>query len=140
LPSDGIPEVFRRVPDRMRPALDAFRAVVTDVERAQLALTDAIPTTRLPGRPLAEALASFDDALADAETSMPAWRLAELDDEWRSCSEGIADARREGARLRLRPQAPGGFEELVGVVADVLAPLDAFHLAADRFRLLARGR
>jgi hypothetical protein len=130
--------VFGRLPDRLQPALDGFRDVVASIERAKEALTDAVPTTRLPGRPLAEALLAFDEALCAADASMPDWRVDELEEQWRSCSRAIAASRREAERLRLRPDGPAGFEELIGAIDDVLAPLDAFRAAADRFRVVAR--
>jgi hypothetical protein len=132
--------VLRRLPKRLLPALEGFRDVLGHVERAERALTDAVPTTRLPGRPLAESLLVFEDELSAAEQSMPAWRADELEDEWRSCSDAIAAARHQAERLRLAGGSPEGFESLVGAIGDVLAPLDAFGRAADRFRGLARRR
>jgi hypothetical protein len=132
--------VLRRLPTRLRPALEGFRDVLGHVERAERALTDAVPTTRLPGRPLAESLLVFEEELSAAHRSMPAWRADELEDEWRSCSDAIAAARGEAERLRLAGDAPEGFEALIGTIGEVLAPLEAFGRAADRFRDLARRR
>jgi hypothetical protein len=132
--------VFRRLPDRLRPALDGFRAVVEHVERAKGSLTDAVPTTRLPGRPLAEALLDFEDELAAAEAEMPRWRTDELDDAWVACEHAIAEARSSAEELRLGPGVPVGFEALIGTIGDLLAPLDAFGAVADRFRDLRRRR
>jgi hypothetical protein len=132
--------LLRRLPERLRPALDGFREVLGHVERARRALTDAVPTTRLPGRPLAEALLLFEDELSAAERSMPSWRDDALEAVWRSCSDAIVDARRQAERLRLGPHEPDGFEGLIGSIGDVLAPLEAFGRVGDRFRMLARRR
>jgi hypothetical protein len=42
--------------------------------------------------------------------------------------------------MRLDARAPAGFEGLIGAIGDLLAPLDAFGEAADRFRRLRRRR
>jgi hypothetical protein len=132
--------VFRRLPDGVRSALDGFRDVVGHVERAKGGLTDAVPTTRLPGRPLADALLGFEEELAAAGEAMPSWRVADLEDVWVACAEAIDEARAGAERLRMTAEPPAGFEALIGAIGDLLAPLDAFVAAADRFRDLRRRR
>jgi hypothetical protein len=128
----------RRLPEPLRPVLEGFRRVVEHVERAKEGLTDAVPTTRLPGRPLAEALVDFEQELTAADAAMPSWRVDELQDVWTSCASAIAEAREAAERLRLAAAAPAGFEALIGTIGDLLAPLDAFGKAAERFRDLRR--
>jgi hypothetical protein len=130
--------MFRRLPARLQPALEGFRTVVEHVERAKGSLTDAVPTTRLPGRPLAEALLEFEDELAAAEAEMPRWRTDELDDMWQACERAVGKARAKAEGFRLAAETPVGFEALIGTIGDLLAPLDAFGAAADRFRDLRR--
>jgi hypothetical protein len=132
--------MFRRVPHALRPALEGFRGVAEDVERAKASLTDAVPTTRLPGRPLAEALLEFEDGLAATEARMPSWRAPGLEDVWERCERALADARAAGERVRLSAEPPAGFEGLIGTIGDLLAPLEAFGEAAERFRDLRRRR
>jgi hypothetical protein len=130
--------MFRRLPDELRAPLEAFRTVVEHVERAKGSLTAAVPTTRLPGRPLAEALLEFEDELSAADAAMPAWRTEELGDVWRACEAALAEARASAERLRLSAEPPAGFEGLIGTIAGLMAPLDAFGEAADGFRDLRR--
>jgi hypothetical protein len=132
--------MFRRLPEHLHPALDGFRAVVEHVERAKGSMTDAVPTTRLPGRPLAEALLDFEDELAAAQAEMPRWRTEDLETEWSACQRALERARDDAEELRLAADAPAGFEALIGTIGDLLAPLDAFAAAADRFRDLRRRR
>ena len=132
--------MFRRTPEDLRAPLEAFRVVVEHVERAKGSLTDAVPTTRLPGRPLAEALLEFEDALAAADAAMPAWRTEALEHAWGACESALAEARASARRVRLDADPPAGFEALIGTIGDLLAPLDAFADAADRFRELRRRR
>jgi hypothetical protein len=132
--------VFRRkvVRDDLREPLDGLRAVVAEVESAKDAMTSTVPSTRLPGTPLAEAIAAFDDHLARARALMPAWRHTDVEGEWLACEAGIAESLARAERLREDPPELGGFEGLIWVVDQVLAPLEAFEAAAERFRSLRR--
>ncbi len=130
----------KRLPPELRPALESFRRVVAHVEGATSSLTDAVPTTRLPGRPLAEALMDFEDGLRAAAREMPGWRADDLEDVWRACDEAIARTLADAERLRLEAEPPAGFEALIGTIGDLIAPLDAFGAAADRFRALRSRR
>lgn len=124
----------RRVRDRSGDLpVSGFLEVLDDVERAKEAIVAAVPTARAPGAPLADALFEFERGLRAAAEAMPRWRHDSLAREWAACDEAIADAIARGERLRL--EAPElGFESLIGRVGDLIAPLDAFGLAAERFR------
>ena len=106
------------------------------LEPAKAALTDVMPTTRMPGRPLPDALAEFEEGLARSEERMPAWRTPELEPEWTGVRAGAG--RRLVRARRFREDAPelGGFEGLIWAVEELMAPLDAFATAAERFREL----
>jgi hypothetical protein len=126
----------KRTTPEVQASFDAFRDVLAHLEPAKAALTDVMPTTRMPGRPLPDALAEFEEGLRRAEERMPAWRTPEVEREWIACERGLDDAR---ARARgLREDAPelGGFEGLIWAVEQLMAPLDAFAEAAERFRAL----
>jgi hypothetical protein len=71
---------------------------------------------------------------------MPRWRTDDLDDAWVACERAIAEARSSAEELRLGAGAPVGFEALIGTIGDLLAPLDEFGAAADRFLDLRRRR
>jgi hypothetical protein len=125
--------MFRRRPALAPEAARALRACIDAVGRGKDALTSAVPGPRRPGRPVAEALLDFEGALGEARSAMPAWRVGEAEWTWRSCS----DALRESARMaeRLRIEAPAlDFENLVMVLKDLMAPLDAFDDAARLIR------
>ena len=132
--------MFRRraVPEDLRSPLDGLRAVVAEVEAAKAAMTATVPSTRLPGSPLAEAIAEFEDRLARAQELMPSWRAPEVEEEWLACEAGIAESLARAQHLREDPPELGGFEGLIWVVDQVLAPLEAFEAAAERFRTLRR--
>ena len=94
----------RRLPEHLEAPARAFDDLLPALERARAVLTESVPGTRLPGRPLAETLSR---------------RVARVADRVRT----------EGAN-------PGGFEGLIGLIGDLLSPLDAFEPAAARFREL----
>ena len=124
----------KRTTPEVQASFEAFRDVLVHLEPAKAALTDVMPTTRMPGRPLPDALAEFEEGLARSEERMPAWRTPEMEPEWLACRQGLADA--GGRARRFREDAPelGGFEGLIWAVEELMAPLDAFATAAERFR------
>lgn len=128
----------RRLPPELDAALDGLRTVVVEVEEAKRAMTATVPTTRLPGTPLPDALLELEERLRRAEALMPGWRRPQVDAEWRACEAGIAESRHRSAELRREAPELGGFEGLIWAVDRVLAPLEAFEAAAERFRSLRR--
>ena len=126
----------RRLPAELEPVRDAFDAVLGEVEPAKAALTDCMPSTRLPGRPLPDALAEYEAHLERARGLMPPWREPRLETEWGACDAGLATALRLARRLREEAPELGGFEGLLGTVGSLMDPLDPFEAAAERFRTL----
>jgi hypothetical protein len=126
----------RRLPPELEPVRDAFDAVLGEVEPAKAALADCMPTTRLPGRPLPDALAAYEDHLERAQELMPPWRDPDLETEWLACDAGLREALAHARRLREEAPQLGGFEGLLGVVESLMDPLDPFAAAAERFRAL----
>ena len=126
----------KRTTPQVQASFDAFRDVLVHLEPAKAALTDVMPTTRMPGRPLPDALAEFEEGLRRAEERMPAWRTPELEPEWTACERGVDDARSRARWFREDAPEIGGFEGLIWAVEQLMAPLDAFATAAERFRAL----
>ncbi len=126
----------KRLPESLVGPFEAFLAVLVPVEHAKAALTDSVPTTRLPGRPLAETLLEFEEALHAADALMDGWRIGALESEWGAARNGLTRALAMAERLRLEAPDPGGFEGLIGTIQDLLDPLEAFGPAAERFRAL----
>ena len=128
----------KRLPQELEGSLALFVMAVEHVEAAKDAMTSTVPSTRLPGTPLAEAIAEFEDHLVRAKELMPAWRHPDVEAEWLACESGIEDSLARARRLREDPPELGGFEGLIWVVDQMLAPLEAFEAAAERFRTLRR--
>ncbi len=108
--------------------------MLAQVERAKSELVTATPSPRgIPPRSLAEALIDFELALADASTAMPGWRTDETARPWEACRRAIDLSLAEAERLRLEAP-PLDYEGLVAVLADLIAPLDAFDDAERSIR------
>lgn len=128
----------KRLPEPLQAPYRAFLATLEPLERGKVALTESVPGTRLPGRPLAETLLEFEDSLREAGDLMPGWRAREVEDEWRVADAAIGACRSMSERLRLEAEVPEGFEALIGTIGDLMAPLDAFGAVEERFRALRR--
>jgi hypothetical protein len=123
----------RRLPGELRDAFEAFHEVVGHIESAKAILTGSVPSTRYAGRPLAETLAGFEEELGLARAGMERWRRPEVEAGWRSADAALSTASALAARVRLEAAPPRGFEELIGLIGALLAPLDAFEEAAAAF-------
>ncbi|HEX9298573.1 MAG TPA: hypothetical protein VF968_00390 [Actinomycetota bacterium] len=131
--------VRRKVlPDALVPSFRAFHAVLDEIEPAKSGLTDVVPGTRLPGRPLDDALEEFVARLSRARSVMPAWRRPELEDEWAACRDGIATAMNRATQVLDDGYEAVGFESLLGLVERLLDPLEPFADAEERFASLRR--
>lgn len=126
----------RRLPEHLEAPAKAFDDLLPRLERARAALTGSVPGTRLPGRPLAETLSEFEDGLREVRDGMDAWRSADVEPEWEACSRGLDEALEFADRVRTEGVQPEGFEGLIGLIGDLLLPLEAFERASTRFREL----
>lgn len=128
----------RRLPGALQAAHESFLATLEPLERGKAALTESVPGARLPGRPLAETLVEFEDGLRQAAARMPGWRIPELEEAWLAAEAALVRCGAMSERLRLEADMPEGFEALIGTIGDLMAPLDAFGQAEERFRSLRR--
>jgi len=126
----------KRPSPELRASFAAFRRILDDLEPAKAALTEVMPTTRMPGRSLPDALVEFEERLGRAQTLMAGWRSPTLEPEWTACERGLVEARERARRFREDAPRLGGFEGLIWAVEELMAPLDGFATAADRFREL----
>ena len=126
----------KRLPESLEPAHDAFEDVLGEVEPAKSALSSVMPSTRMPGRPLTDAMVEFEERLARARELMPGWRATEVEREWLACDTGVTEALERARKLREEAPNLGGFEGLIWAVGELLAPLDPFEAAERRFREL----
>jgi hypothetical protein len=128
----------KRLSTELETALADLRAVVNEVEVAKDAMTGTVPSTRSAGTPLAEGILELEQRLTAAQVLMPAWRHPNLEVEWLACDEGMRESLERARRMRVDPPDLGGFEGLIWAVDQLLAPLEAFEAASERFRTLRR--
>jgi hypothetical protein len=129
----------RRLPEHLEGRRRAFETLIPPLEHAKAALITSVPGTRTPGRPLAVTLDEFEEGLRSVRAGMDAWRSPELEDVWGRASAGLDEALALAERTRTEAPEPAGFEGLVGLISDLLAPLDSFRAADARFRELHRA-
>ena len=126
----------KELPPDLQPAFRAFSDVVEAIEPAKAAVADVLPGTRLPGRPLKDALAEYRAGVARAQARMDGWRRPEVEAEWQACAAALALATERGAALAGHEDDPEGFEGLLWTVQGLIEALDPFVAAAERFRSL----
>ena len=124
----------KRLPEELEAPYAAFEALIPELERAKAALTEAVPGSRLPGRPLADTLHEFEVGLREIRSGMDGWRAPEMEDAWLAASVGLDEALSLAERVRVEASEPEGFEALIGLIGELLDPLEAFRAAAERFR------
>jgi hypothetical protein len=101
----------RRLPEHLGGPYRAFAAIMPPLERAKAALTESVPGTRLPGRPLAETLLEFEEGLRQVAAGMDAWRTPEIEEAWVIALAALDEARSLAERVRIEAPPPVGFED-----------------------------
>jgi hypothetical protein len=124
------------LPAALVPAHDGFLATLAEIEAGKEALAGVMPTTRLPGTPLPDALLEFEERSARAAELMASWHAPALETAWTACDRGLAEARDRAKRFRGEGPDLGGFEGLIWAVEQLMSPLEPFEAAALRFRAL----
>ena len=130
----------KELPRELVEPYAAFLRVLDEIEPAKSGIADVLPSTRLPGRPLNDAVSEFQERLARASSAMPTWLCPAVETEWAACAEGLAQARDRAHRALALDEDPIGFEGLLGTVEQLMDPLDPFVAADERFRSLRRRR
>jgi hypothetical protein len=128
----------KELPAHLRAPAEAFQAVLAEIEPAKAGIADVLPGTRLPGRPLNDAVGEYRTRLRRATLAMDAWRCPDLEVAWQACVEGLAVGIDRATRLLELDEDPTGFEGLLGTVEQLMDPLDPFASAEERFRALRR--
>ena len=126
----------KELPPDLQPAFRAFSDVVGAIEPAKAAVADVLPGSRLPGRPLRDALAEFGAGIACAQARMDGWRRPEVEAEWQACTDALMLATERAAAIAGHEDDPEGFERLLWTVQGLIEALDPFVDAAERFRSL----
>lgn len=133
--------IFRRktLPSALQGTYDIFSDQVERMEAGRDALLSCLPVGRVDPAPVPVGLDLLEDILAELDAELTAWRVPEVEEEWRGCAEAIAEARGNIAIAHRVARTSTELEELLGAVEDVDEPLGyAFQQAELRWRRLRR--
>ncbi|MPZ88601.1 MAG: hypothetical protein GEU81_11120 [Nitriliruptorales bacterium] len=131
----------KRMPDRLRPAWEAFHAQAQKVEAARRALLGCLPIGRVDPAPVPVGLDLVRDELHAVAKELKAWRVAEVEADWRAVREAVAEAERAIPRALRTATTTRELEELLDAVGEVVEPLDAWADAEQSWlRLRKRTR
>jgi hypothetical protein len=128
----------KHIPEDLRPAWSAFVAQAERVEQARRALLGCLPVGRVDPAPVPVGLDLLRDELQAVTADLDAWRVDEVADAWAACRDAVEESLQAIPRAHHVAATSGELEELLGAVADVVEPLDAWGAAERRFLALRR--
>lgn len=128
----------RRMPDHLAAPWAAFRAQAERVEQARRALLGCLPIGRVDPAPVPVGLDLLRDELHAVRGSLDAWRVPEVEAQWRACGRAIGEALEHIGPTRRTATTTTELEELLDAVTDVVEPLDAWSDAERHWRRLRR--
>lgn len=108
------------------------------VETARRVVLRCLPVGRVDPAPLGVGLALLRDELADVMQELPAWRVPEVETQWKAAEAALieaADGIEAGERIAATTME---LEVLLNAVGDVVTPLDAWQDAERGWRRLRR--
>lgn len=114
------------LPSDLHDAWWAFVDCAEVVEGGRRQLLATLPAGRVEPAPIGVGLDALGTAIEDAQAWMPRWRIPEMADAWDDCADGLDEANAAIPEVRRTAASPGELEDLLGVMAEVIDPLDAF--------------
>lgn len=136
-------EMFRRkqIPEPLRPAWEAFQVQAERVEAARRALLGCLPVGRVDPAPVPVGLDLVQDELAAVTKELDAWRVPEIEPQWRAVQAAITEAEAAIPEAHEIATSTRELEELLEAVSDVVEPLDVWGEAEQAWwRLRERVR
>lgn len=127
------------MPSDLLPAWEGFQAQAERVETARQALLRCLPVGRVDPVPVPVGLDLLRDELAGVSDELGDWRIPQVERHWLACRDAIREAVAAMGHAHEVSTASTELEELLGAVAEVVEPLDAWH-DAERHWLSLRTR
>jgi hypothetical protein len=112
----------------------AFLDCAEVIEGGRRVLLATLPTGRVEPVPIAMGTDALRRSLHDARGWMPAWRLAELEEDWQDCQRALDEAEAALAHVDEVAASTRELEELLTAVQEVIDPLDVFADAEREWR------
>ncbi len=125
------------MPERLRPAEEAFTAQAERVAAARRVVLSCLPVGRVDPAPVPVGLDVLADELAAVAAELPAWRTPEVETHWERCRASLDEALAAVPAAHRVAATSSELEELLGAVEDVVEPLGhAWGEAERRWRAL----
>ncbi len=128
------------MPPRLRPAWDTFAAQAERVQNARRVVLSCLPVGRVEPAPVPVGLDVLADELAGVAAELHAWRVEDVEQQWRACAASIEESVAAIPAAKKVAVSSGELEELLGAVSDVVEPLGDAWEAAERHWLSLRRR
>ena len=122
------------LPADLEPAWWAFLDCCDVLEGGRRVLLGVLPVGRVEPAPITVGTTALRQAIVDVRTWMPAWRLDELDAEWRACAEALDLADDRLDRIDTAAAATDELDDVLDPVRRLMDRLDAFADAEAAFR------
>lgn len=124
------------VPERLRPAWEAFSEQAERVQSAREALQSCVPVGRAARAPATVGVELVRDELDEVLPQMGSWQVDEVADEWERCVEATrrARARCDDALVAVADTDDG--HVVLREVAAIVMPLETWLEAEQRWRSL----
>jgi hypothetical protein len=126
----------KTMPERLRPAYEVFLAQAERVEAARSALLRCLPVGRVDPAPIPVGLDLVGDELREVAADLGAWRVPEVERDWQAVAEAVAEAQAAIPEAHRVAGTTRELEELLEAIGEVVAPLDAWGTAEQRWRAL----
>lgn len=133
--------MFRRktIPEPLRPAYEAFSTQAERVQAARRVVLSCLPVGRVTPAPVPVGLDLLRDEVAAVAEQMDAWRVPQVEEQWRRCRAALDEAAAALPAAHRIAATSGELEELLGAVSDVVEPLgDAWGGAEQHWQSLRR--
>lgn len=127
------------MPDELAAPWAAFVAQAKRVEDARQALLGCLPVGRVDPAPIPVGLDLLRDELRAVAGDLDAWKVPEVEPQWRACRAAIDEALDHIEPTRRTALETDELEVLLDAVTDVVEPLDVWQ-DAERQWLSLRTR
>lgn len=124
----------RTLPEALEAPYAAFLAQAERLQAARRALLSCLPVGRVDPLPVPVGLDLLADEVRELRDAMDAWRVPPLEAEWRACRAAMDEALDALPEAHRVAASSTELEELLGAVADVHEPLDAWGAAERTWR------
>jgi len=126
----------KQIPPELRDAHAAFEAQAQRVEDARTALLSCLPTGRVARAPVPVGLELLRDELLEVRADLEDWRVPAVEERWQACARSVdlALERIPESLAQVRDTDEG--DAVLGAVARVVGPLDAWATAERAWRKL----